>query len=215
MIQLYHCPSTAAMIPHIILHEIGAEHALIHVDKSAGEHRAAPYRRLNPNGLLPLLVEGDVTIYETAAIVMYLCENHDSTGMIPTDRAARAQFFKWLAWLSSTLQPALILYFYGERWMNDGNDTGAAELKLNAEKRIEDMLGIVDAEFARHGGPWLLGRGYSAVDPYLFTLCRWTRNFQRRPARKLPHLDPFLQRMLARPAVAKVLAAEGIAAPFV
>ena len=64
-------------------------------------------------------------------------------------------------------------------------------------------------------GPWLLGERYSAVDPYAFMLCRWTRGFGDKPARNYPHVGPFLQRMLARQAVQRTIAAEQLPAPLV
>ena len=63
--------------------------------------------------------------------------------------------------------------------------------------------------------PWLLGQNYSAADAYAFMLCRWTRGFGDKPAREYPQLGPFLQRMLARSAVQRVIAAEGLLAPLV
>jgi len=76
------------------------------------------------------------------------------------------------------------------------------------------MLDQLDAELARHGQPWLLGERYSVADAYAFVLCRWTRGFAR-PARSLPHLRPWLERMLARPAVQRAFATEQLAPPWV
>ena len=132
----------------------------------------------------------------------------------PLGTPERAHAYKWLAWLTNTLQAALIIYFYPERWVNEGNAAGAAELKGHAEAKIGAMLDQLDAQFAAHGGDWLLGARYSVLDPYAFVLCRWTRGFAR-PARSLPHLKPFLERMLARPAVQRAFATEKLAPPLV
>ena len=83
-----------------------------------------------------------------------------------------------------------------------------------AQSRVGTMLDQLDAQLADSGGPWLLGERYGIADPYAFVLCRWTRGFAR-PARSLPHIGPYLQRMLARPAVQRALAAEKLAAPYV
>ena len=76
------------------------------------------------------------------------------------------------------------------------------------------MLDQLDAHFAAHGSDWFSGERFGVLDPYAFVLCRWTRGFKR-PARSLPHLKGFLDRMLARPAVQRALATEKLAAPFV
>lgn len=104
------------------------------------------------------------------------------------------------------------LYFYPERWADDA--AAIAQVKAHAEASIDRMLDQLEAQLARHGGPFLLGQAFSAVDPYALMLCRWTRGFAR-PARSLPHLAAFLARMLERPAVQRVIAQEGLVAPLV
>ena len=84
--------------------------------------------------------------------------------------------------------------------VDDGDSAAAAQVKAHAEARIGGMLDQLDAQLASHGREWLLGAAYTAVDPFAMLLCRWTRGFAR-PARSLPHLGPYLQRVLARPAV--------------
>ena len=216
MIQLHYYPGTAAMVPHILLEEIGLPYERVLVDRAAGAHKSPDYLRLNPNGLIPVLTDGGLVLYETAAIVLHLCDTHPQLRWAPPlGSLERAHFYKWLAWLSNTLQPTLIVYFYPERWMNEGNAAGVAELKDHAERKVGGLLDQLDAELARHGGPWFMGEGYGALDPYVFTLCRWTRNFKSVPARDRPHLGPFLQRMLARPAVQRMFANEQLGPPFV
>ncbi len=216
MIQLYYSPSTAAMVPHILLEELGVPFEKVLVDTATGAHRTEAYRQLNPNGLVPTLTDGELVLYETAAICLHVCDTHPESGLAPPlGSTERAHFYKWLMWLTNTLQATLITYFYPERSVAPGNAAGAAEVKAQAELRIAAMLDQLDAELSRHGGPWFAGPGYSMLDAYVFTLCRWTRNFATPAARTRPQLGPYLQRMLERPAVQRVLSAEGLAAPFV
>jgi glutathione S-transferase len=215
MIELHYYPSTAAMVPHILLEEIGAPFQRVLVDRMAGAQKTPDYLKLNPNGLIPVLVDGGQAIYETAAITLHLCDTHPQAGLAPeVGGVERALFYQWLVWLTNTLQASLLVYFYPERWMNDGNAAGAAELKANAEKRIGVLVDMLETELARHGQPWFGGARYSALDAYVFTLCRWTRNFKSAPARDRRLLGPYLQRVLERPAVQRVIAAEKLAAPF-
>jgi glutathione S-transferase len=128
---------------------------------------------------------------------------------------ARAHFYKWLVWMTNTLQATLLPYFYPERWVNDGDANAAAQVKAMAQKKVGALLGQIDAQLASHGQDWLLASGYSAADAYALMLCRWTRGFSERPAREFAHIGPYLQRVLARPAVQRVMVAEGLAAPWV
>jgi glutathione S-transferase len=218
--QLHFSPSSAAMAPHILLQELGVPFEKVLVDTSTGAHRTEAYRKLNPNGLIPTLVDGDLVLYETAAICLHLCDTNPEAGLAPAvGSTERAHFYKWLIWLTNTMQSTLIIYFYTDRWMNPGNSAGVAELKSHAEAKVGLMLDQLDAELARlektHDQPWLLGAEYSAVDIYALTLCRWTRNFASQPARDRAHLGPYLKRALARPAVIKTFEAEGLAQPWV
>lgn len=216
MLQLHYYPGTAAMTPHILLQEIGAPFELVLVDRMADAHKAPAYLRLNPNGLIPVLTDGELVLYETAAICLYLCDKYPDARLAPAlGTVERAHFYKWLVWLTNTLQMTLIVYFYPERWVNEGNMAGATEVKAQAERKVGTLLDQLDAELARHGGPWLLGENYSALDPFAMMLCRWTRGFSSAPARTRPHLGPYLQAVLARPAVQRVFATEQLAQPWV
>lgn len=216
MIQLHYYPSTASMIPHLLLEELGVPFERVLVDRANEEHKAAAYLRINPNGLLPALTDGDLVLYETAAICLHLCDTHPAAALAPPlGTAQRAHFYKWLMWLTNTLQATLLVYFYPERWVSDGNTVGAAEVKTRAQFKIGGLLDQLDDELAHQGGPWFMGGAFTALDPYVLTLCRWTRTFDTHPARNRPHLGPYLQRMLARPATQRVFSYEQLSPPFV
>ena len=109
MIQLHYYPSTAAMVPHILLEEIGVSYQRVLVDRMQGAHKTPDYLKLNPNGLIPVLIDGDLVLYETAAICLHLCDTHTEAEMAPPlGTVARAHFYKWLIWLANTLQATLI-----------------------------------------------------------------------------------------------------------
>ncbi|MEP7298649.1 MAG: glutathione S-transferase family protein [Burkholderiales bacterium] len=211
--QLHYYPSNASMVPHLVLEEIGAPYELVRVDRGANAHKSPVYLELNPNGLIPVLVDGDLVLYETAAICLHLADTNPQAALAPAiGTAARAHFYKWLMWLTNTLQATLIVYFYPERWADTPD--AVAQVKAHAEAKIGTMLDQLDAELARVDGSWFQGEPFSLLDAYVLTLCRWTRGFKR-PARDLPQLGPYLQRVLARPASQRVFAREGLKHPFV
>jgi len=213
MKQLHYFPGNASMTPHMLLEELGTPYERVLVDRTANAHRSPEYLKLNPNGKIPVLVDGELVLYETGAIVLHLVDTHADAGLAPAPGTTeRAHFYKWLLWLANTLQAEMPLYFYSDRWA-DGPE-GAAQVKKHAEAHIAGMIDQLEAELARHGGPWFAGERFSALDPYVFMLSRWTRGMQR-PARTLPHLAAYLQRMLARPAVQRVFANEGLSQPYV
>ena len=213
--QLHYFPGNASMTPHLVLEELGVPFELKLVDRANNAHKSPEYLKLNPNGLIPVLVDGDLVLYETAAIVLHLVDTHPEAGLAPAvGTTERAHFYKWLVWLASTLQPMMTHYFSPERLVDEGNAEGAAQVKAHAQARVGALLEQLDAQFASHGGPWLLGAAYSAADAYAFMLCRWTRGFATRPAREYAHIAPFLARVAARPALQRTVAAEKLPPPL-
>lgn len=213
--ELHYYPSNASMAPHILLEEIGQPFRLAKVDRTRDAHKSPEYLTLNSNGLIPVLVDGDLVLYESAAICLHLVDKHPQAGLAPAlGSPQRAHFYKWLIWMTNTLQSTLLLYFYPERWASPDQIQGATALKARAEAKAGMLLDQLEAELARHGGPWLLGDQYTALDPFALMLCRWTRDFGR-PARSLPQLGDYLRRLLERPAVQRVIAREELPAPLV
>lgn len=215
MITLHYHPGNASFAPHVLLHELGVPFELALVDRANQAHKSPAYLKLNPNGQIPVLQDGELVLYETAAICLHLVDTHPQAGLAPAlGTAERAQFYKWLIWETNTLQATLMHYFYGDRLVDAGDTAAAAQVKAHAHTQVLGHLAQLDAHFAGHGGPWMLGQRYSALDPYTWMLCRWTRSFPERPARSFPHLAPFLARMLERPAMQRAIATEGLAAPL-
>ncbi len=233
MIQLHYYPSNASMIPHIVLEELGVPFELTLVDRSQNLHKSADYLKLNPNGKIPTLVQTtpgqpDLVLYESAAICLHLSDTHPKTALMPpVGSAARAQAYKWLLWLSNTFQPDIMMYYYPERYVSATDPQVVKGVSEQAQARLVGHLEQLDDELARvktrskatddvdDADGWFLGSRYSVLDAYVFTLCRWTRGFSSQPARSFEHLGPYLQRMLARPAVQRVIATEKLPLPLV
>lgn len=212
MYRLYYYPGNANLAPHMLLEELGADYELVLVDRDKNEQKSAEYLKLNPAGRIPTLIDGELVLYETAAICLHLADCHPAAGLAPElGSTQRAEFYKWLIYLTNTVQAELLCYFYPERLTDDA--LAAAQVKAHAEARVGAMFDLIEATLAAHGGPYLLGQHYSAVDPYLLMLARWTR-MMAYPAAKRPYLGRYLETTATRPAVQRAFAAEGIAAPF-
>ena len=142
MLQLHWFPGNASMTPHVLLEELGAPYTLAIVDRKNNAHKSPAYLALNPNGLIPTLVDGAQVLYETGAIVLHLADTHPQAGLAPAPgSAARPEFLKWLFWLSSSVQPYMTHYFYGDRMVAPGNAEGAAQVKAALERRLHQYAG--------------------------------------------------------------------------
>ncbi len=212
MYKLYYFPGNANLAPHILLEELGVEYQLCFVDRGHNAQKNPDYLRMNPSGRIPVLLDGDLVLYESAAICLHLADRHPEAGLMPgLGTAARATAYKWLMYLTNTVQTEILVYFYPERLID--NEPGAAQVKAHAQKRVSGMLDLLETELAQRG-PYLLGEDYSLVDAYLLMLSRWTR-YMDHPARQRPRLNALLESVLAREAVQRVIVSEGIEEPFV
>ena len=215
MIKLHYYPSNASFAPHALLHELGVPFELELVNREQAAHKSAGYLKLNPNGLIPVLVDGDIVLYETAAICLHLADTHPQAGLAPAlGTPERAEMYKWLIWLTNSVQVMLTHYFYPDRMVAPGNTEGAEQVKAQARAKVGEHLAQIEAKLASHGGPWLLGQQYTIVDVYAAMLCRWTRGFSTKPARDFDHLGPYLKRVFDRPAVQRAVATEKLAQPI-
>jgi glutathione S-transferase len=224
MLQLYYAPSNASITPHILLEEMGLPFELKLVDRANNAHKSPAFMKLNPNGLIPVMVDGDLVLHETAAICLHLTDSHPEKNLAPAlGTPERAQFYKWLMWMTNTVQPAIIMYFYTDRYTSSTDPEVVAQIAAKTQERIGGMLKQLDDHLAKIGGPWMMGDTFTVLDIYAFMLGRWTRGFKgdassTKPASVAaawPHLAPFMRRVLARPAVQRVVAVEGLKEPLV
>ena len=211
MYALYYFPGNASLLPHMMLREIGAPLELRYVDRAANAQKSPEYLRLNPNGRIPVLVDGDLVLYETAAIALYLVDRHPEAGLAPPPGSReRALFYRWMVHLTNTPQAEYRAWFYPEEHVAD--PAAAPAVKAAAGERLNGMFDRIAAQLG--AGPWLLGERFSAADLFLTMLIRWGRGMPR-PPRTLPALGALAERVLARPAVREALDAEGLQPPFV
>jgi glutathione S-transferase len=205
MYTLYSAPMAIAMAPQALLEEIGRPYDLRMVDVYSG---APPdwYRKLNPYGRVPTLVQGDFVLFEAAAICMHLCDRHPETGLAPAPGTAeRGWFYQWLLFLASAVHPATKQINYPHRCSAEDSDR-AAVLDAGA-KACSDVYARLEA--ALDPGPYLLGGRFSAADLYLATLASWRPDLERKTARSFgdfPRLDEHLLRMTEDTAFGKVRA---------
>jgi glutathione S-transferase len=210
MYKLYYYPGNANLAPHMVLEEAGAPHELVLVDRNKNAQKRPDYLKLNPNGRIPTLVDGELVMFESAAICLHLLDKHPEAKLAPavgTDD--RAHFYKWLIYLTNTIQTEFLTFYYPERHTTDS--TAIASVKAMADRRLCEMFQIVDK--ALEDRPYLAGERVSAADLYLLMLARWGRNLSK-PARDWPNIRRALDPILSRPAVQRTIDIEGIPAPF-
>jgi glutathione S-transferase len=207
MYELFYFPSNASLAPHFILEEIGARFELRLVDRKVSGQKDLGYMKLNPLGRIPTLVDRDLVLFESAAICLYLADKHPDVGLVPAMGSdGRAHLYKWLMFLTNTIQPDFTAFFYPEKYTT--NPDGIEAVKASAESRLDAAYAVVNDALGR-GGPYLLGETISAVDFYLLMAVHWGSMQTNRP-QHLVNIRRCVDLVSARPSVQRAAAAEGL-----
>jgi glutathione S-transferase len=208
MYQLHYFPSNANAAPHMVLEEIGQKYDLVLVDRAQNAQKSQEYLKINPNGRIPTLVDDGLVLFEAAAIVLHLVDQHPEAGLAPRiGTPERAKFYQWLTFLTNSLQEELMIWQYPDRLT--GTDAAAtAAVKQGAEARASAYLDVVERHL-KANGPLFLGDKLSAADFYLVMLARWARPMAN-PPRSRPNIAKLLDKVTALPSVRRAYQREGV-----
>jgi glutathione S-transferase len=158
--KLYYFPSPNPQKIQFALLELGLECEIVPVDLTKGEQRKADFVALNPVGRVPVLTDGDLTLWESSAILAYLGEK--SGKLWPTSAAGRGDALRWLFFLSGHVSPPttdLAFNRIAAKLLGLPVDEAAI---ARGEKALPDVIKIVDGQLAK--GKWMLGNEFSLVD---------------------------------------------------
>jgi len=206
MYTLYYMPGAASLVVHWLLIETGTAYDLKRVDGEAREHKRPEYLKLNPNGVVPVMLIDGEPVYESAALALLLAERHPEAGLAPAPGThARALYLQWMLHLANTLQPAFRAWFYPNEPAGEAHAAAVAEC---ARARIESAWDRLEAHLAAHG-PWITGSRPSAADFHAGMLARWSRNMPR-PATEWPSIAALVSRLRARPSFRVLNEREGL-----
>lgn len=155
------------------------------------------YRALNPNGVVPTLVEDEFSLWESNAILRYLAAaNEGGEAFWPRDLRARANVDRWMDWLQTTLGPQMTPVFWGlVRHTPEQRDWTAIN---KAAGRLRELYGILDGVLA--GSPYIAGPGLTLCDISIGVHAHRWFSFEGIDRPELPNLRAWYDRLLARPA---------------
>jgi glutathione S-transferase len=202
MLKLYYAPGTCSLAPYIALEEAHATFEPYRVNFAAGEQTGAAYKKLNPKGRVPLLATDHGVISENVAILAYIAQTHPVQHLAPTDVFAFAQMQAFNAYLSSTVHVYHSHKGRGYRWSDDPAVIDGMKIKV-PQNMLECFI-TIENEYLK--GPWVMGDQFTVADCYLLTISNWLES-DGVDVSKLPKTMAHRKAMMARPAVAKAVAA--------
>lgn len=178
--------------------EIGLPYESIEVGGAFGGTQSAEYRALNPNGLVPVIEDHGLPLWESNAIVRYLAARYALGTLYPVDVAERARSEQWMDWTSASFAVAFRDLFWGvvRTAPADRDETRIAAALV----RCGDLLTVADAALAQQ--PWLSGERFAMGDIPLGAFAyAWFEMPIQRP--ELLHLSDWYARLQQRPAYRK------------
>jgi len=197
---LYGDRGSGAFSVEAALAEAGAEYEFRTVSLKENAQRAPEFLAINPSGKMPALrlPEGGI-VTESLALLVMLAERFPDAQLLPPPGSfARAQAWRWLAFMGTELYPMVEIVDYPERFVPKGTESDA--LRERAREKLRERIQIVEKAIA---GPWLLAEGFSAADIYAAMFSRWDVGAEFRDA-NLPKLVALANAVAERPAIAPV-----------
>jgi glutathione S-transferase len=192
--KLYFAPRTRATRPRWMLEELGVPYEIVNVDLAAKENREPGYLRVHPLGQVPAIVDGDVTVFESIAICMYLADRFSERCLAPpVSSPLRAHYYQWLLLCASTIEPAI------GRSAQHGGDVAEAE-REKARARFAEVAEVLTRALAT--GEHMLGDPFSTADVVVGSNLNWARRVGLLEGRAA--LSSYVDRLLARPAARRV-----------
>lgn len=201
--KLYEFAPTRSIRARWTLQELGVDFEAETVNLTKGEHRRPEFLAINPAGELPVLVDGDLVLTESVAIVLYLAEKYPERGFLPRDLAQRAEAYRWLLFATTELEQPL--------WRIARNTfVYPEEQRLSADVPIAsheftEMAAVLDGHM--RGRRFLVGERAGVADFVMAYTLDWGN--EEKLLGGFPCLLEYMERMYDRP-----LAAPRIAAAF-
>lgn len=194
MIQLYYHPSPNPLKIALYLEETGMPYELVPIDTRKGEQHSAAFRAINPNAKTPALVDGDVKVFDSTAILLYLAQK--SGQFLPPDTpAARAQMLSWLMFVATGIGPYCGQAVHFKYFAPDPKEYAVNRYTFEAERHWK----LVDDQLA--GKSWMVGDSYTLVDMAVWGWARMIPRFLGAEGlASLPNVKRHLDAINARPA---------------
>ncbi len=196
--KLYFAPNTRATRPRWMLEELGVPYELVHVDLSAGASHTPEYLKIQPHGQVPALVDGDVTIFESTAICMYLADRFIDRGLAPAFTSPhRARYYQWLVYCPATLEPAIGLLT--QHTVTLPEEQRVEPIAAKARKRLLESLAVLEGALASQ--TFLVDDRFSTADLAVAANLRWASRSQLLEGS--PRLVDYMNAMITRPAAVR------------
>ena len=196
IVKLYGIPGSRALRSIWAAEEVGVDYELVQTN-FLGDSKKPDYLAINPNGRIPALVDGDLVLFESMAINLYLAKTYGGD-LYPRDAASEALANQWTIWGMTELEPLLMqMVLHKVMLPEDQRDAARVE---TAEREIERPLAVLDAHLAERD--YLLGSDFTIADLNLAGAVMLA-NFASYDLSSYANVTRWLGSCVARPSMAR------------
>jgi glutathione S-transferase len=193
LIKLYGIRQSRAMRCLWALEELGVPYENVPTN-FATDAKKPEFAAINPNQRVPALVDGDVTLFESMAINLYLAKKYDTKGLYPKALADEARAIQWSIWGMTEIEPSLLQVLMNRVFLpTPQRDEAAAKA---GEEKLAQPLRVLDGALA--GRKFLLGDAFSIADLNVASVLSWAL-FAKVDLAKTPNAERWLKECAARP----------------
>jgi glutathione S-transferase len=198
--KLYEFGPTRSLRARWTLQELGVDFESVKVNILQGELGQPAFRELNPAAKLPVLVDGDFVLTESAAIALYLGEKYPDRRLIPADLRERAEMYRWLMFTVTELEQPL-WRMTRHRSIYPEAERLPADIAI-ASCEFKQMAQVLEAHM--RGREYVAGKGVTVADFVLAYTLDWGNEVKLLD--DTPGLIEYMERMYARPRAAPRIA---------
>lgn len=193
--KLYGFSISRSLRAHWVLREAGVEYESIDIDLVQGQQNEPEFKSINPYGKLPVLVDGDACITESAAICTYIAEKYPQAGLIPPeDSVARGHYHQWICFCIAEMEPHL--WSMRKNMMIYPRAQRSLQAIKVARREYYAAAEIVEQHLANNA--CLLGDDFSAADIVMGYDLFWANTLKL--LKNYPMLRAYRERLMQRPA---------------
>lgn len=183
MLKLYGAPRSRASIIKWYLEELEIPYEFVNLDMQSGEHRQPEYLKINPIGKVPAIVDGDLKLWESGAILLYLADKYDKAAI---SAEKRAEYSQWVLFANASLGPGIFI-------------------EANREREMTRLMTPLEEIFAKQ--PFILGNEFTVADAAVGSLLSYIPIMLKLDLSEYPHVLNYIKSISERPAFKNTIGA--------
>jgi len=180
-LKLYGGARSRASIVQWYLEELGVPYEFVLLDMQSGEQLQPEYLKINPMGKVPAIVDGELKLWESGAILLYLAEKYGNATQSPEEQATLVQ---WVLFANATFGPGIFI-------------------ESNRDRELSRLMKPLNQIFATH--PFLLGEEFTVADVAVGSMLAYSQMMLKLDLSEYPGVVEYIQRIGDRPAFQKTI----------